>query len=195
MQEIKERVDEVDEHVVEVDKHIVAVDKHVLHETSDSSPKVPAGDDGRVLISERVVKSLALFLVVLLTAFAAFTSQKTSNKVQDNSNKVSAAQASQSRFVACNGEYLAKTIAALNARTANTAAQNAANVTLQKAQSKFLGIFVLKPPVTPEQGLAALKMYLVAQNTFFTTSATTKNNVKNNPYPTSKDFQACLDKK
>lgn len=137
------------------------------------------------LIKSRLGTNIALFLVVALTAWAAFASQNASNRVTNS-------QKEQDKSVLCTQTFLASTISALNARTQNSQEQNEANSDLQKAQATFLGVFFITPPASTAQRSEALKTYFDALTRFTTSSATTGDNVAKNPYPTPTDFLNCI---
>lgn len=146
--------------------------------------KLPGTKEGG-LIQSRLGTNLALFLVVALVAWAAFSSQVASNKVRDS-------QKEQDLSVTCTETFLASTISALNARTSNSQDQTQANVDLQKAQATFLSVFFVTPPSTSDQREAALRTYFDSLTAFTTTSAKTSDNVAQNPYPSATDFVNCI---
>jgi ABC-type multidrug transport system fused ATPase/permease subunit len=154
LREIKEEVQELDEHV-----------------------KRDRNDAGYMRFP--IVADIALLVVVCLTVYAAFASQKASNAVQDNQR--------------CSEEFLADTIAALNVRTEYTASQTEANVAVQKAQADFfLGIY--EQPTNDEVELRLFSEYATALEEFVKTSEKTSNNFEENKYPTAEDFKKCLKK-
>lgn len=141
----------------------------------------------------------ALMLVVMLTAFAAFASQKASNDSEDALVRIDKQQKDLimtqeriERVSVCNQEFLTKTIVALNERTTYTSSATAANVALQKAQSTFLQVFIVEPPATPEQFNAALDLYLKKLKDFTTLAGLSADKVEKNKYPTADDLTACL---
>lgn len=127
---------------------------------------------------------VGLFLVVVLTAWSAFSTQKANNRIQDTQNAVA-------RITVCNQQYLEKTIAALNERTTYTAAQSQANVVLQSSQAQFLNQ-LLDRSKSSSQHLTALHDYVDALTFFVTISSKSANKVAENPYPTPEELQTCL---
>jgi hypothetical protein len=148
-----------------------------VDEVKDHVAKKDPDDDG--VTRRDIINNIALFLVVLLTIWAAFTSQQTSN--------------SERATVSCTEKFLAKTIIALNARTSFTLAQAKANAALQKAQLDFLGSYVQDPSSPPQQRRDALRTYVVKLTDFLTAVSKTSNAADQFPYPTDKEFSDCLE--
>lgn len=146
----------------------------------------------RGAVSIEALKNLALFVVVILTVWAAWTSQKSSDKTQDTQIKQKVTQNQLVKITSCNQDFLAKTIAALNARTVYSQDQAKANVDLQSAQLKLLTLAFKKPPLSDSEGAAAVKTYFDALTTFVSFSSKQTNAIAENPYPTSTAFSDCL---
>lgn len=124
-------------------------------------------------------KNIALLLVVILTAFAAFASQRASNNVRDNAE--------------CTQEYLSETIKALNQRTKYTRTQARANVTLQKEQARFLNVLLGKPPPTQRESQVAFENYVNSLQSFINLSDKAAEQARTNPYPTNTELIECID--
>lgn len=161
LREIKERVTNVDEHLTQQDRN-------------DSGFTTPEW-----------VNRLCLFLVVGLTIYAAFASQRASNKVSDNTDRIGKAQS-------CTQDFLAQTIVALNARTTYSQLQAKSNVVLQKSQADFLGVFFRHPPASPHTATVALQKYFASLTSFVTVSGKNATKAQQNPYPTPSAFSDCV---
>lgn len=161
LQEIKEELDEVDRVV-----------------------KKNHNEDG--FVRNPIVMDIALLFVVVLTVYAAFSSQQASNDVQASQDRIA-------RITFCNQQYLSKTIQALNERTTYTQDQARANVDLQRAQGRFIGILLKNPPVADREVKDALTNYFTALTTFVTVNSKADAKVDTYPYPTNDELQNCLD--
>jgi hypothetical protein len=176
LQEIKEDLDGMDECV----KHCRENHEHMRKPVRGRRPKNEAG-----AAIPAVVGQIALALVVALTVWAAFASQKASNDVQDT-------QARIGRITTCNQVYLTKTVEALNERTQSSQDRADANVELQKAQAAYLSIFLRPKPADVQESTAALKKYFDALTEFLKTSGQATADVKENPYPTAQELMSCI---
>lgn len=127
---------------------------------------------------------VALACVVVLTAYAAFTSQAASNRVLD-------LQSSRDAETSCISRVLFTTIQALNQRTQFTTAQALANSDLQRKQAAFISV-VLRPEHTPQEGKAALQQYFRALQHFNRLIDKSVSQAIQNPYPEPTDFTNCL---
>lgn len=130
----------------------------------------------------------AMLLVVLsITVYAAFSSQKVSNDVTDTQDLIS-------RVTFCNQEYLADTISALNERTTYSTEQARANVKLQEEQTELLAFLLTEPPPDESAGREALRDYFQSglQN-FINVNERALAKYEENPYPTEDELQACLE--
>ena len=136
-------------------------------------------------ITNSFATNVGLFLVVLLTIFAAFSSQKASNDIKNNQDTISS-------FTYCNQQYLSKTIDALNERTEFSRQQASTNVELQKAQGEFLSVVLKKPPNSIEKREEALVEYFDALNKFVMFSAKNEAQVEVNQYPTNTELSDCI---
>jgi hypothetical protein len=172
IREIKEKVEEVDLHVREHDEH---------------KPPNDPNDGGFVL--PKFVGQVALLLVVLLTAWSAFASQKATNDIKDT-------QAAQKRATSCTVTFLRTTISALNQRTTYTVAQANANVSLQQSFEKIVDLSLRKTPkVTPDEARRAVEEYSISLKAFLSLSQANSQKIVQNPYPTAHELQICLNRK
>jgi hypothetical protein len=164
LREIKDELDEVDEIVKE---------NHGL----------PKSEHGR--IHPPTAAGIALIIVVGLSVWASFASQKAANDSQSIQDQLS-------HISQCNKDYLSKTISVINARTRYSQRQAVANVELQKSQARFIALILHKPPLPERKIRAAFTEYFQDLNTFLNTSSNTANVVDNNPYPTADELDACI---
>lgn len=163
LHDLRERVEQVDKHVVE-------------HKDDPDSGKT----------TPRWVLNAALAFVVILTAYSAFASQNASHDANNNSKRLD-------NSTSCNQEYLTKTISALNARTAYSSEQNAANVALQEAQIVFLRV-LRDSDSTTKNSKDALQAYLGALTKFSEVVNKSSDQVSANPYPKTDNFKDCVGK-
>lgn len=185
LRDIKDKVDLVDKHVTE--------DKR--------------NDAG--WISAQRVKDIALFIVVVLTVYASFVSQRTSNKVSDQSDDLAAQQtvisqqqttiakqqAVQNKLISCNQAVLQGTLAALNARTQYTIAQSQANIDLQKAFNTVVTASLQEPPIDEATGRKIVEDYAKALSHFLEISGKNVDQIDKNPYPTPTALLDCVNQK
>lgn len=160
LREIKEELDEVDE----------LVKRH---------------SDERGSVNFEVLRNALLFLVLVVTVWAAFASQQSSNEVEKN-------QKSIDKITSCNQEYLDKTIRALNERTEYSTQQARTNVDLQRSQSRFLSLLLLQPPATDERVQEALRVYFDTLNEFVEIASRSAVKTAAYAYPTPEELSSCL---
>lgn len=145
--------------------------------------------DERGFMRYPLVADLALILVVVVTVYAAFASQKASNDVKDAQDRIA-------QVTKCNQVYLTRALEALNERSTYSSDQAKANVNLQQKQLAFLTILLDVPPPTPAEGRKALTDYYKAVQEglekFIDLSGKTLAKYRANPYPTEDELQACL---
>jgi hypothetical protein len=127
---------------------------------------------------------IGLLLVVCLTAFSAFSSQRNTNSSKDTQDALV-------RVTICTQQYLEKTITALNERTTYTQEQNEAVVELQTSQAHFL-TQILDRTKTPDEHIQELKNYLQSLTNFLMISVKSSHKVAENPFPTSTELQLCM---
>lgn len=176
LDEIKKELDEVDDIV----KHF-----HPEYEGREEHRRTHARDE-RGVLDTRVGRNVALAVVVLLTAIAAFRSQAAVNRVHD-------AQDQQRAISVCVATTLADTIKTLNLRTEFTRNQATANVDLQRAQSQLLGVLLHRPPYPDPVQRHAFHKYFHALNDFVHAYGQSENTADKNPYPTVVQFDKCLE--
>lgn len=140
-------------------------------------------DDGFMHI--RFLRDIAVLIALLVTVWAAFASQKSSNEVKHQQNQID-------QITVCTSEYLARTIRVLNLRTDAVQARADANLELQKAQSKFFKLLLEIPPLPAVDRREAADDYVKSLNKFIEISDTTKQAGESDPYPTNAEYQACL---
>ncbi len=160
LQEIKEELDEVDEIV-----------------------RRQGGERGS--LTPDLALKIAVPVVVILTAVAAFQSQIALNRAHD----VQTLNSAQSD---CTTSLLAQTFKALNIRTQYTSSQTEENVELQTAQAAMIGVLLHKPPYTEERRTQAAQDYFSSLNEFLHVSGTTKKTLDDFPYPTAQDLDRCV---
>ena len=163
---IKDEVDEIDEIVKEKREHRRA-------------------DDGFMHV--RILRDVILLAVVIVVAWSAFASQKASNDVKAQQDRID-------QITVCNSEFLARTIRILNIRTDAVQARADANYELQKAQAKFFKLLLEIPPLPEADQRQAAEEYVEALNTFVRVSKQTKAQGVATPYPTNEELQACLNR-
>lgn len=157
--------------------------KEEMIDDVDDAKKLVRNEQG--FIQNSILMDLTLFVVVILTVWAAFASQKASNGIRET-------QIDLSRITFCNQQYLSKTIDALNERTTYSQNQANSNVELQKAQAIFLRVVLEKPPASHARGEAALNAYFDALTEFVAAGEQSDRKVENNPYPTNEELSNCL---
>lgn len=164
LREIKEELDEVDD-IVKADHGLPKSDRGSIHAPTAAG--------------------VMLIVVVLITAWAAFASQKASNEVQNTQDQLA-------RVTGCNKDYLSKVIQVINARTRYSQRQAVSNVQLQKSQARFISLLLHDPPPTDDRARSAFSEYFEDLSTFINTSSNQANVVEQNPYPTTAELDACV---
>lgn len=130
-----------------------------------------------------VVNGIALGLVVIITAYAAFLSQLASNKVQESQNQ----RDEENR---CTSTIIFSTVKALNERTEFSTAQAEANVRLQKSQLEF--ITTLVNPQVQANYKEKLEGYFKALKAFNEVVAQNAGKAESFPYPVPEQYARCL---
>lgn len=145
------------------------------------------------IFKHRLASNVAAALVVLITAFAAFSSQVASNNANEAVAEVKHQTSIRNAETQCISTIVFATIQALNERTTYTIAQAEANVDLQRAQAELLSFFLNSAPDTPEEaGRAAVARYFAALQKFTDLAAQTANKAEQYEYPTEEEFLDCL---
>lgn len=166
LQEIKEELHEVDEIMRE----------HVAEDNTEAGwARTP------------MLMDIALAVVVILTVWAAVSSQIASRGVKET-------QANLRVVSACNQHYLVQTVEALHERTTFTKDQAQANIELQKAQSDYFRFLLKKPPYPLDQQSAAAQVYLDALTKFVSLSLKTSAKAAEYPFPDENALQTCYTK-
>ena len=158
--------------------------EEIEHNVKELAPKRVRDEGGFMRIP--VVADAALLLVLAIVVWGAFASQKASNEVAET-------QVALEKITECNKESLTDTISALNERTTYTGEQATSNVELQRAQYAFLAILLEDPPPSDARINASLREYIDALASFVEVNTKATVKVKNNPYPTTEDFESCLE--
>lgn len=163
-----------------IDKKLDEVEEIVIKDVEQHRQRNEQG-----FFQNPIGSKLALLIVIALTVFAAFSSQKATNDV-------TRAQGNITRISYCNQVYLSRVIAAVNERTTYTRTQVTANVALQKAQAEMLAILIKRPPVSDADQNSAIQGYFNALTKFVQANSNYENAADANPYPTDEDFTACI---
>lgn len=142
--------------------------------------------DERGFMRHPVIADAMLLLVLVLTVWAAFGSQKASNDVQATQDDIQT-------VTTCNQKFLGELLIAVNERTTFTADQARANIRLQTSQSKFLAILLADPPKTDLVQDQALRLYYTNLTEYVKVNGQAAKKAEENPYPTIEDFNYCLE--
>lgn len=148
----------------------------------DDIMKQEHGDGGFI---NKKFSDFMLIGVVLLVAWAAFSSQLQTNDVKD-------VQKAQTKITVCTQNYLNQTITALNERTTYSRDQSVANVELQRAQAEFITSALQDPPLESKRVEAGLRKYFDKVTAYVTIVGKTSNKQATNPYPTADAFMKCV---
>jgi hypothetical protein len=167
LRSIKEGVDEVKDEL----EHEVALHKR----------------DEKGFMRIPIAADIAVLVVVALTAWASFISQKSSHDVQDG-------QARQDVVVSCIKTTMADTLSSLNQRAVYTVAIADANIDLQRAQREFSKVALHRPPYSVARRYQAFKSYFDQLKRFLRLAHKNKANVVEHPLPDIGDFNKCLTK-
>lgn len=167
----KEEMDEVLEVVREIKDKLDADDSNSTEKRFHIN-----GESGSIDLG--FLKNLVIAGVVLITAFAAFSSQNASNNVRSSTE--------------CNRKFLAQTISALNERTTYTVRQSDAIVKLQKAQSVYLKELLVRPPKPDSDLTKALRTYVRTLTRYVEVTDRARAKVEANPFPTESELSKCL---
>lgn len=167
VREIKEELDEVDDIVKkELGNH-------------------DRGESGFMEI--RYLKDIAILLVVGLTAWASFVSQKASNDSQDTQDRIET-------VTYCMLTSQSEALNALNERSTYTKEQANANIDLQTDFATFFNLLLHQPPFSSEEQRKAAEKYQTSLNNFVDVSKKTRSKVEDNPFPTVDDLRTCIRK-
>lgn len=166
VRDIKEELDEVDEIVK---KELGPHDR---------------GEGGFMRIP--LAADIAILLVVGLTAWASFVSQKASNDVQNTQDRIE-------RIILCNQNVLTATLDSLNERSTFTKESVSANIDLQQSQSNFLTILLHNPPYSEAKRAKSIQKYFEDLQRYLSVANKNRDKIATNPLPTLKEFTNCLD--
>lgn len=133
-----------------------------------------------------LVLDIALLIVVAITVYSAFMSQKASNEV-------SAAVNQNSKGAQCTYTTMFGVTQAADARTSYALEQAKANQKLQKSQARMIGVLLNpKNQQNPDAGRQALANYFKDLTSFTHASSQYTEAINSNPYPKPKDYYDCL---
>lgn len=160
-----------------------------IKEELDVVEKAVGGDrdrneQGFVMVTKAA--NIALLVVVLLTVWAAFASQRASNDVEETQDTIAA-------ITVCNQQFLEGTLAAVNERTTYSSEQAQANIDLQESQAVFVDVLQEDPPPTSIRQQRAIRVYSDALDNYLDLQQKTAENIADNPYPTPEALQQCLE--
>src|SRR4051794_6365819 len=165
---IKEGVDEIDDNV-KLDMRLRQIlagsktpsEEQEIKDVDILPPVIPKRNrDERGAVELRPLLLYGVLLIIVsITAYAAFVSQKSANDVKSSQDRDSEITARVEQVTACQQRYLSKTIEAAGSRTTYTQNRADSNVALQKAQARMLRIFLVKPPASRARRLAYLTRY------------------------------------
>lgn len=182
-QRIEQKLNMVDDKLEEVDEHV----------------KQKRVRDDAGFMRFPYVADVMVLAVVIMTAYAAFVSQKAANDSESNTTALTSVvsdledtQAELRAVTSCNTVYQKRTIKALNERTTFSGAQALSNVRLQKAQARFLQIALLIPPVTASELRLALEAYYGNLANFVDISSKNRQKVLEFAYPTDDELSTCI---
>lgn len=143
------------------------------------------GDDG--FMRHPLVADAMVLVVVFITAWAAFISQRASNQVKESQDQIKA-------VTVCNKVYLGAFLKAVDERTSTSSAQVDSNVKLQQSWYDFV-IFQLHVPPYPEpEQRKKANVYANSLKSFLEASNNSKKKVAQNPYPTEDELDDCIKK-
>lgn len=171
----------LNEKVYDVKEELQDVNKNLLKNR---------GEEG--IMSHRWSANLALFVVVLVTLYAALMSQEASNKSNETSDRIATLQVEQKQNLDCTTQILFDAISALNERTTYAGAQLDANLDLVESQLNFLKNLAAEPPLGEEAARENYLNYVKKVTKFIRLSARTQEKQDQNPYPTVSDLASCL---
>lgn len=161
--------------------------REIKEKVDDVDKRVHSKQNEAGFMRRPLVADLCMIIALALTVWAAVISGRSAAKVQDN-------QDDTLRTTYCTQQFLSKTIAGLNQRTKYTQDRADANVELQKAQARFIGILLIQPPKTEEEQKRSLVNYFATLNNFIHASEQAATDVKTNPFPTNRGLAKCLRK-
>lgn len=141
--------------------------------------------DERGAVSMSTVGAVALALVVLMTAAAAWNSGVSASRSQDALDQ-------QKRTSTCTRSILSDLVVAVNERTTYAGEQLRTNIDLQRAQSEFLGTILADPPASETARAAALRNYFNELTDFVQVNGKAASKAEENPYPKIAEYEACL---
>lgn len=170
------------------DVHVIGQEVHDVKEELDEVDTIVKRidhDEGGYFKSS--FTAIAAILVVGLTVYAAFVSQKASNDVKTSVDRNEIA-------TYCNLTVTSKALNALNERSTYTLSNTQANIDLQTDFAKFFNLLLHQPPYNEVRQLRAAHNYQTSLNNFVYLAGKSKNKIEDNPFPTVDDLVACIEK-
>lgn len=166
----------------------------ILKEQHPSKENEPRQQDEGGRINPKFLNGLAIFLVVVLCAFASFKSQRASNELESTQEQLVQTQKRLDKVVDCNADTLTNLLDAINTRTAFTRSAASSNLKLQKDQATMFRILFHIPPYTDKVREAALQDYIKSLGQFVVAGTQSETNAVTTPYPEAVDLYSCIDK-
>jgi len=158
-------------------RHIQTIEKEIDDIMGSRKSETKSGNGS-------YINNVALLMVVLLTTFAAVSSQKATNGFESTQDQLA-------RTTSCDQQFLTKTISTLNERAEFTTNRAVANINLQKEQAQFLKVAVLED-VKTSTIRASLTSYLNSLNRYVEASSKYSTSRRANPYPTTSQLKDCI---
>lgn len=174
LREIKEELDEVDE-ILKKRQEEDLIKKAKRKKNENGFTRYP------------LVADIALLLVIAVTVWAAVESQRASNDVKEQQDKLE-------KVVSCVQRVTADTVDTLNKVTEPSRLQASNNVRLQKAQAKFVKTILGPPPASDKEGTRAFKEYYDALGVYVASGNKYKERADQNPYPKTGAINTCLER-
>jgi hypothetical protein len=155
--------------------------------------------DERGISESHHINRVALGIVILLTAYAAWVSGQAADRAEDSVKQSQASIDTAASLaikldavVACNTKYVKKTLRALSGRTAYSGKVTDANLKLQKAQGIYLDKILDIPPPNNLDARAAIVRYRLQLERFVSASESSKTARRLYPYPNAEQLSKCI---
>lgn len=162
---------------IEIREKLEEVDRHVKKQKRQR--------DESGIVRYPLAADVLLFVVIVMTAWAAFATARTNAELERQSQR-------SDEITACVQQYLYKTIEALNERTTYTQDTVDSNVDLQEGLAEFIDILLFQPPKTPQERYAALQKFDRKLAAYVATANKQRGKTLAYPYPTEEELSACL---
>lgn len=178
-------VNELQREVREVKEELDEVDDIVKRGLGPGDVRNSRGTNQGGFMRYPVVANIAVLLVVGLTAYAAFVSQKASNDSQASQDRIET-------VTFCNLKVTTEALNALNERTTYTKAQADSNISLQTDFASFLNLLLHRPPFPQKKQFDASREFQGSLNNFVEVAKKAKKKAVDNPFPTADDLRQCI---